>query len=92
MRFVKLSKYILSKLKYQGYTTLHSVSSLNNENPTWFPFKDDISLLMDLNSDFISTLSQPLEEIHFLVIDDALLNIEEEDLIGEVFINDFDLL
>lgn len=91
MRFVKLSKYILYKLKYQGYTTLHSVSSLDNENPTWVPFNDDIKALMDLNNDFIPKLSRPMEEIHFLVIDDALSNIEEENLTGEVLINDFEL-
>jgi len=88
MEFVNLSHKVLSDLKSKGYTSLRSTSDLQNENPTWIPHRDNIKNLMELDNDFISKISYPLEEKHFLVIDDALKNIQDSDLIGQVLLSD----
>jgi hypothetical protein len=88
MEFVNLSRRVLVNLKKKGYTTLHSISGLDNENPTWIPYRDNIETLMELDNDFIAKISFPFDEKHFIVIDDALKNIEESNLIGQVFMSD----
>lgn len=86
MRFVQLIHQVLRKLKAPGYTARHSPSLLVNHNPTWIPVKVDLGESFDLDSEMIERLSRPTEELHYLVIDDALENIREEDLIGSVWI------
>lgn len=86
MRFVQLTHDVLRKLKTQGYTALHSPSLLVNENPTWVPVKVDLGEMFDLDSEMLERISKPTHEVHFLVIDDALQNIREEDLIGSVWV------
>ncbi|KGE14603.1 hypothetical protein [Sphingobacterium deserti] len=86
MEFVALSHILLRTLKWQGYTVLRSVSPLNSTNPTWYAEKIPIEQLMDLDSDEIARRSVPLQETHYLIIQDALENIREEDLIGQVFL------
>ncbi|MGO1650591.1 MAG: hypothetical protein ACTHXT_14690 [Sphingobacterium sp.] len=86
MQFVCLTHKVLRSLKDQGYTVLLSASKLTDENPTWVPDNIPIDDLMDLGSELIAKLSIPLEEGNLLVIEDALKNIDEENLIGQVFI------
>lgn len=50
------------------------------------PDKMPIDELMNLENEFIAKLSIPLEEGNLLVIEDALKNIDEDKLIGQVFI------
>lgn len=83
--FVKLTIKVLIELKNVGYTVLTSISSLSEENPVWYPETMDVEELMDIYNNKIRLLSIPLEEKHFLIIDDAIANIEDRDLIGHVF-------
>lgn len=86
MRFVQLTHEVLRELKGKGYTVLHSPSLLINDNPTWVPVKVDLTELFDLDSEMLARISTPMKELHYLVIDDALQNIREEDLIGSVWV------
>lgn len=86
MQFVKLTHSVLVDLKKRGYTALHSPSLLVNDNPTWVPVKVDLGEFFDLESESLERISKPTEELHFLVIDDALQNIRDEDLIGSVWV------
>lgn len=86
MEFVCLMHKVLESLRDKGYTVLLSTSKLTDENPTWVPDKMPIDELMNLENEFIAKLSIPLEEGNLLVIEDALKNIDEDKLIGQVFI------
>jgi len=88
MEFVNLSHRILTVLKSKGFTTLHSTSSFNEGNPTWIPYREEVDKLMELDNLFIAKISVPLNEKQFLIIDDALKNIQDVDLIGQVLISD----
>ncbi|TDS14745.1 hypothetical protein B0I21_103244 [Sphingobacterium paludis] len=88
MEFVALTHSILKMLKSKGYTVLHSISPITSEDPTWYPKKMAIERLMQIDNEYLANHSQPLNEIHFLIIQDALDNIPEEYLIGMVFIGD----
>lgn len=86
MIFVKLNHAILMKLKMQGYTILRSNDPLMDENPTWIPEKVDMEKFFDLDSKWIAHASIPMHELHLLVIEDALYNIRNADLFGEVLV------
>lgn len=90
MKFVKLTNSVLIFLKSKGYTTLHSTAHLSNENPTWIPYKDDVEKILDLDSEYIAKISSPMDEVYFLIIEDAIKNIEDKNLIGQVFISDLE--
>lgn len=87
MYFVKLNHPILIKLKMQRYTILRSNNSLIDENPTWIPEKVNMEEFFNLDSNWVAEASIPLQENHLLVIDDALNNIRNTDLFGEVLID-----
>ena len=74
------------KLKMQGYTILRSNTPLADDNPTWIPEKVDMEKFFDLDSKWIAHSSIPMHELHLLVIDDALYNINNADLFGEVLV------
>ena len=86
MIFVRLTHDVLRELKRQGYTALHSPSLLVNDNPTWVPVKVDLGEMFDLENEKLERINRPDYQQRFLVIDDALQNIREEDLIGSVWI------
>jgi hypothetical protein len=86
MGFVKLNHVILMKLKMQGYTILRSNNPLSDENPTWIPEKVNMEKFFNLDSNWVAKASIPLKENHLLVIDDALYNVRNADLFGEVII------
>lgn len=86
MQFVKLTHSVLRELKLKGYNILRSTSKLSNDDPTWMPDTVDLDAFFDLGSLEIERISTPMEELHLLVIDDALKNIRDEDLIGSVFL------
>jgi hypothetical protein len=86
MGFVKLNHAILMKLKMQGYTILRSNNPLSDENPTWIPEKVNMEKFFNLDSNWVAKASIPLKENHLLVIDDALYNVRNADLFGEVII------
>lgn len=85
MKFVPLTYAVLQKLKDRGFTALHSTSLIVNKDPTWMPVKVDIGDLVDLDSEMLARITTPKQQLHFLVIDDALQNIREEDLPGSVW-------
>ena len=85
MQFVKLSHAVLLELKEQGYNILLSPSPLTNDDPTYFPDTVDLEKFFDLDSDEIARISVPMQELHLLVIDDALKNIDDEQLTGMVW-------
>lgn len=85
MEFVKLTHAILRQLKDQGFNILISTSTLDNEDPSWVPDSVDIELFLSGDTSEVIRRSIPLQEIHLLLLDDALENIREEDLIGHVF-------
>lgn len=81
MEFVKLTHSVLLELKSKGFNVLTSVTKIDSEDPTYMPIKvDDIWAFLE------ALPSIPLEEPHLLVIDEALNNIREEDLIGMVWV------
>ncbi len=86
MRFVKLTHYELRRLREQGYNILRSTSPLSSENPSWYPDTVDLDNFMHWENNEFRLLNIPFEEKHLLVIQDALDNINEEDLIGEVWL------
>ncbi|PVH26280.1 hypothetical protein [Sphingobacterium corticibacter] len=86
MRFVKLTHYELRRLRDQGYNILRSTSPLSSDNPSWYPDTVNLDDFMHWGSKEMRRLSRPFEEKHLLVIQDALENINEEDLIGEVWV------
>jgi hypothetical protein len=85
MKFVPLSRVILLELKRNGYNILTSKNTVDDENPTWYPLTvpdvDDYLLTLDCKESI-----DPMEEQALLVIEDALDNIDEVQLQGEVFI------
>lgn len=85
MQFVKLSHAVLLELKEKGYNILRSPSLLTNKDPTYFPDTVDLEKFFDLDSDEIARISVPMQELHLLVIDDALKNIDDEQLTGMVW-------
>lgn len=86
MKFVKLNHTVLQYLKDNGFNILTSVSPLESENPSWIPDKVNLTDFFDAWSMEIDRRSVPVSELHLLVIDDALKNILNDDLIGQVFI------
>lgn len=86
MEFVKLSHAVLQHLKENGYTILTSVSPISSENPSWIPDNVDITDFFDVNSRHIDRRSISIEKLSLLVIDDALVNIPNDNLIGQVFL------
>ncbi|MCS3556171.1 MULTISPECIES: hypothetical protein [unclassified Sphingobacterium] len=85
MKFLPLNTSVLLDLKRNGYNILTSKNTVDHESPTWYPLT-----VFDVN-DYLLNLdckasSAPKEEPSILVIDDALKNIDEEQLQGEVFI------
>ncbi|MEN5085107.1 hypothetical protein ABE426_01420 [Sphingobacterium faecium] len=85
MKFVPLSIVILLKVKRTGYNISTSKNTVDDENPTWYALT-----VADVN-DYLLNLNCKgsivrMEKSALLVINDALDNIDEEQLQGEVFI------
>ncbi len=81
MQFVRLTHSVLRDLKKQGYNILKSPVPIDNGNPSWYPEKvEDVWGYLD------DLAGVPFQEPNVLVIDDALQNIREEDLIGSVWV------
>lgn len=87
MKYLKLTHAVLHSLHNQGYNILRSVSSLSSENPSWYPDTVNLDDFLHWDNKEMRRLNRPLEELHLLVIQDAIDNIAEEDLIGEVLLN-----
>lgn len=77
MQFEKLTQDNLRILQSQGYNNLTSNNQFTDDKVIWFPefVKDVWEYLLRVSGD----------EPTMLVINDALQNIEDEDLFGEVF-------
>lgn len=86
MKFVPLNLATLIELYQRGFNILRSNSSLSDENPTWIPETINLSEFLDLDSEQLAKLSVPLSEKHFLIIENALKDIRDEDFFGEVMI------
>lgn len=85
MEFVQLNYAVLLQLKARGYNILTSTSSITSESPTWMPDEVDLVEFLALDTQDLSAHSVPMQELHLLLIDDALQHIAEEDLLGQVF-------
>jgi hypothetical protein len=86
MKFVPLTRSILLNLQRSGYNILTSKNTAG-ENPTWYPgsVPDVRDYLLRLDgADGIISLKEPA----VLVIEDALQHVRDEQLGGEVFIED----
>jgi len=81
MRFDKLTTAILNNLHAQRYSILTSSNSLNKDTIYWYP-----ETVSNLELYVMELDSTPLQEVNILVIEDALRNIKQEDLLGLVFI------
>ncbi|WP_293925665.1 hypothetical protein [Sphingobacterium sp. UBA6320] len=85
MKFIPLTHAVLLDLQLRGYNILTSKNTVDDENPTWYPITvPDIweyLLQLDCKGSIV-----PLQEPAILVIADALKDIVEEELQGEVFI------
>ena len=80
MEFVRLTHSVLRDFQRQRYTILKSPMSIDSDDPTWYPERvDDIWKYLD------DLAGVPFQEPNILVIDDALENIREEDLVGMVW-------
>lgn len=78
MRFVKLDIKILQVLYRQGYNILRSVNTIDDENPSWIPDKveDVFEYVLEMDPEFA-----------LIVISDALMNIDPDDLRGDVLLD-----
>lgn len=87
MHFEPLTRSILLELRHRGYNMLTAKSTETDHNPTWYPLSvpdiSDYLLKLDYNLS-IDALQQP----QILVIEDALMHINDDQLEGEVFIED----
>ncbi len=86
MKYVKLTYEVLLSLRERGYNILRSKSPLSSENPSWYPDTVDLMEFLDIYSEELDEISMPGQELHLLIIQDALDNINEKDLIGEVWV------
>lgn len=85
MQFENVSKRILKELLSKGYNILTSNESLSADVVYWYPEKVENVNDYLIHLDIIDAI-EPLKEPNILVIQDALDNIEDEDLIGLIFI------
>ncbi|MDR6734150.1 hypothetical protein [Sphingobacterium sp. 2149] len=89
MRFAKLTHSVLKELQSKGYNVLIAPYDCeDSENITWkaIAVPNVFDWLVALDCEGITTI--PFQEPNILVIQDALLNIDEEDLKGSVFIEE----
>ena len=89
MRFAKLTHSVLKELQKMGYNVLIAPYDCEDtENITWkaITVPNVFDWLVALDCEGITTI--PFQEPNILVIQDALLNIDEEDLKGSVFIEE----
>lgn len=86
IHFEKLTHPTLLSLRRKGFNVLRSVSPLTSENPTWIPDRVAIESFWNYDSESLIHLI-PEREIHYLLIDDAIKKIKNEELIGEVLID-----
>ncbi|WP_313672030.1 hypothetical protein [Sphingobacterium multivorum] len=87
MRFAKLNDSVLKELQSMGYNVLIAPFNCeDSENITWkaITVPNVFEWLVALDCEGITAV--PFEEPNILVIQDALNNIKEEDLKGNVFI------
>ncbi|MEN5085896.1 hypothetical protein ABE426_05460 [Sphingobacterium faecium] len=85
MKFVSLTHPVLLDLQLRGYNILTSKNTVDDENPTWYPITVpdvwEYLLQLDCKGSIV-----PLQEPAILVIADAIKDIAEEELQGEVFL------
>lgn len=89
MRFAKLTHSVLKELQSKGYNVLIAPYDCeDSENITWkaISVPNVFDWLVALDCEGISGI--PFEEPNILVIQDALLNMQDEDLTGSVFIEE----
>ncbi|WDF70508.1 hypothetical protein PQ465_09070 [Sphingobacterium oryzagri] len=77
MKFVRLTRKVLKQLKTKGFNVLTAVCEPTATDPSWMPDQvDDIwAFVIDMDDD------KP-----FLIIDDALRYLKEDELRGQVFL------
>lgn len=87
MPFVTLNRALLRDLKRKGFNLLKSFASTDTQNPTWQPVRvsdvHEYILQLKYNTGHIYLKNAPL-----LVIEEALLHIQDDQLGGEVFMEE----
>lgn len=87
MRFAKISHSVLKELQRNGYNILIApADSEDRENVTWKAIAVENVNNWLVSLDCEGGYSIPFQEPYILVIQDALNNINDEDLFGGVFI------
>lgn len=82
MEFVQLTRFVLLALRSKGFNVLTSVNGVSHDDPTWIPARiEDIDAFLSEKIEHT-----PFQEKAILVIDDALENISEDQLIGMVWV------
>ncbi|MDF2851679.1 MAG: hypothetical protein K0S31_2364 [Sphingobacterium multivorum] len=87
MKFEKVTHSVLRRLQAQGYNVLIAPSdSEDDENVTWkaIAVPNVMDWLVALDCEGWTNI--PFQEPHILLIEEALQNIENEELFGSVFI------
>lgn len=84
MKFEQLALANLKILKSKGFNILTSNNKLTDDHILWFP--ESVADVCDYLITLDTKGTTPFQEPNILVIDDAISNIEDENLIGEVLI------
>jgi len=87
MKFEKLSKKNLFKLKEDGYNLLIYNKEVSELCITWFPeTKDNIyEYVANLCSNGDIIFDKP----NILILDEGIVNVSDKDLIGDVFVGGY---
>lgn len=86
MKFEKLTREILIKLKAEGYNLLIYNKKVSNLCVTWFP--ESIENIYDHIADLCNIGAIIYEKPNILVIDD-IINISDDYLVGYVFVGGY---
>ena len=89
MRFAKVNHSVLKELQRKGYNVLIAPADCEDtENVTWkaITVPNVFEWLVALDCEGWTNI--PFKEPHILTINDALMNIENDELYGSVFIED----
>lgn len=78
MGFVRLSREVLMELRTRGYNALRSCNPETNSDPSWVPDSVD--------KKFVEFSYIKIGRHQFMLIEDALVNYQEMDFKGMVFL------
>lgn len=79
MEFVQLNHQVLKHLELKGFNVLTSNDSITEASPCWYP-----ESVQDLDGYLRILESTPFCEANVLIIQDTLVYIREDELVGVV--------